>query len=234
MIRSSLCDKHVLMAGREKVLGDMDVDAPERFMYDRCAQTQRFKWILKDLCPNGRRKQRRMDKKLFVLMYLWLVMSPILVRGFQLPPMTRKNNMRRVAAQHNAFDPAFSFLEPLLSASSDSTNAIQLPSPVVLAGLLLAAPILGAIIQGGTAVVEFRRKYADAPLPRIPAHGVMISGKSLPSEEVEPLRLLVIGDSLAVAVGQAVSCTPVMPAAIASQISKATGKVRAWCIAFTQ
>jgi hypothetical protein len=222
-----MCVEHVLMAGSEKVAGDVDVDAPERITYDHCARNQRFKGLLERLCPNGRRKQRRMDKIPFLLMYLWLVMSPILVRGFQLPPMTRKNNMRRVAAQHNAFDPAFSFLEPLLSASSDSTNAVQLPSPVVLVGLLLAAPILGAIIQGGTAVVEFRRNYADAPLPRIPSHGVIISGESLPSEEVEPLRLLVIGDSLAVAVGQSVSCTPVMPAAIASQISKATGKVRA-------
>ena len=174
-------------------------------------------------CPHGRYRHRRPLRKLkalFIVMYLGLVV-PVL--GFQV-----RYPQRVVASERRALPVDPSVLSSVMDlVSSDSTNALQAPPPLLLMGLLLITPILGAVVQGGTAIVNYRKDYADAPLPRIPCHGVVIAGESLPSDD-ESLRLLVIGDSLAVGVGQSVSCTPVMPEAAASQISKATGKAVYW------
>lgn len=189
---------------------------------------------------------------------LLVAIAPILVGGFHIPTTT-KRSFRRVGTECYALDSLVSFLDPVLVASSNDPTAnvlpmhqlpspavlfgslsissiglansilSKLPLPVVLAGLLLATPVVVAAIQGGSAVVNFRKNYADAPLPKIPCHGLVIAGDSAVSPEDESLlRLLVIGDSLAVGVGQSVSCTPVMPEAIASQISKSTGKAVIW------
>jgi hypothetical protein len=121
----------------------------------------------------------------------------------------------------------FSFMDLASSVGkSSSTMNVSTRSVIIVASLLLIAPVLAALVQGGAALLNFRRNYADAPLPKIPSHGVVIAGRdSLPEES---LRLLVIGDSLAVGVGQSVSCTPLMPEAIATQIASATGKAVYW------
>lgn len=118
---------------------------------------------------------------------------------------------------------------------------------VVLA--TLSIPLL-AILQGSLGILHFRINFGDAPLPHTPSHGVVVctaagahessssssSTKSPTSEpellqkaaEQPPVRLLVIGDSLAIGVGQAHSATPVMPEVIAKNVSKKLGRVVYW------
>jgi len=142
------------------------------------------------------------------------------------------HNHKKMVTERRSVDFMFEVSDPTSAIhASPSLTALStvfhMPSPFILVALLLASPLLGAVFQGGTAIVNFRKNYADAPLPRIPSHGLVIAGESLPSNG-ESLRLLVIGDSLAVGVGQSVCCTPVMPEAIATQISKATGRAVYW------
>lgn len=148
--------------------------------------------------------------------------------SFQIRARSRIRQHQPSATRIYSFDPAmFSFLD-LATSSGDSTTTMHDSSQASLLALalILVTPVLAAAVQGGTSVVNFRNNYANAPLPKIPSHGVVIAGRdSLPKES---LRLLVIGDSLAVGVGQSVSCTPVMPEAIATQIASATEKAVYW------
>mmetsp|Transcript_37480 Transcript_37480/g.90882 ORF Transcript_37480/g.90882 Transcript_37480/m.90882 type:complete len:656 (+) Transcript_37480:212-2179(+) len=103
-------------------------------------------------------------------------------------------------------------------------------------------PITFAMMQGFAQMINYRLRYAKAPVPRAPSHGVVkctslqlehnhpsspiiaTAAAASDDEMVEsPLRLLLIGDSLAVGVGQSSSCTPIMPDVIAKELSKALG-----------
>ena len=127
-----------------------------------------------------------------------------------------------------------------------------LPSLPVMFATLLATPAL-AILQGTIEICKFRLFYGDAPAPVTPSHGVVVaiptvrnisdnslSHSSAPETSATaitslddivrepPVRLLVIGDSLANGIGQSQSCTPVMPEAIAKSLSRNLGRVVYW------
>lgn len=151
---------------------------------------------------------------------------------------------------------AASFLTTLASAVSTIptqataiSSAVDMVPPwsrteiIVVASLLL--PILLSACQAATAISKYRSNFGDAPSPRIPCHGVVLvqsnnldsgddsNNKSivdLPDDD-DCLRLLVIGDSLAVGIGQSTCCTPVLPEEIAKEISKGTGKAVFWTCA---
>ena len=125
---------------------------------------------------------------------------------------------------------------------------------LVLASVV--ATVVVAVVQGAVATIQYRRNFGDAPAPRLPCHGVVIvaarpnkqekrsigrkgegnsndsgSNYKLPpdcSDDSDCLRLLVIGDSLAVGVGQTTCGYPVMPEEIAKELSKGLGKVVYW------
>jgi hypothetical protein len=99
----------------------------------------------------------------------------------------------------------------------------------VLPGVL-SVPLL-AIIQGSMAIYRYRTRFGDCPIPKVPAHGIVrvvdksktmanFSDSSSRPPTDAPIRLLVIGDSLAIGVGQSSCSTPVMPEAIAKSLSK--------------
>lgn len=104
---------------------------------------------------------------------------------------------------------------------------------------LLILPLVIGGLQGAAAVVKFRSSFGDAPAPRTPSHGIVIvrpkqegtEPMELPDFDDVCLRLLVIGDSLAVGVGQSSSCTPVLPEEIAKELSKGTRKAVYWTCA---
>eukprot|EP00980_Cylindrotheca_fusiformis_P010857 scaffold2462_cov127-Cylindrotheca_fusiformis.AAC.14 len=111
--------------------------------------------------------------------------------------------------------------------------------PFMLVSSLL--PFSIAFVQGAMRMLTYRVRYSKAPVPMAPARGVVqctslqdslsclepsggdCEGDSSTMETtttMTPLRLLLIGDSLAVGVGQSTSSTPIMPEAIAKELSK--------------
>ena len=123
---------------------------------------------------------------------------------------------------------------------------------VSVIGSIFVIPSI-AFAQAGFYVLRYRLKYANCPLPKAPSHGVVKVVTSTTStskseqpvidydddddddddatcntnntneSETTPLRLLVIGDSLAIGVGQSRNHTPVMPESIAKSLSRAMG-----------
>lgn len=108
--------------------------------------------------------------------------------------------------------------------------------------VVVSMPLL-AILQGSLAILRYRLNYGDCPLPHVPSHGIVsvkyrgivASASEIQKDtsfeddevtnvaDITPLRLLVIGDSLAIGVGQSSSSTPVMPETIAEALSKEMG-----------
>lgn len=105
--------------------------------------------------------------------------------------------------------------------------------PALALAATLVTPCL-AILQGALGILSFRLHFGDAPLPRSPSHGVVVVHPDDYEETKQsdahdllqraaqepPVRLLVIGDSLAIGVGQSKSSTPIMPEIIARTLSK--------------
>lgn len=112
-------------------------------------------------------------------------------------------------------------------------------------GLTIATPVI-AVVQGGYLLSDFRKYHHDAPFPEMPCAGVVVvrpktvdSAASSSSsaaaswfssfpllreqKDPDPLRLLVVGDSLAAGVGTTKQGTPVLPEAIAKSLSRALG-----------
>lgn len=106
--------------------------------------------------------------------------------------------------------------------------------------MYFATPVI-AVLQGSFLLNDYRIRHADAPLPIMPARGVAVaveddttdSSKSSSSSSIwrlrrpilpasqSPLRLLVVGDSLAAGVGVSKSGVPILPESIARALSKA-------------
>jgi lysophospholipase L1-like esterase len=110
-------------------------------------------------------------------------------------------------------------------------------------GVAVATP-LAAVLQGGLMLHQYRRDHGHAPRPISPSQGlVVVSSNSnnntaasndttTTSNDSKPLRLLVIGDSLAAGVGVSSSGTPILPQSIARALSSASnGRAVHWtCI----
>jgi hypothetical protein len=123
--------------------------------------------------------------------------------------------------------------------------------PKLAIGVAVVTPVV-AVAQGCMLLNEFRQLHGDAPRPVIPSRGVVVvrsdddddddgddgdddddsenhSHHHYSSNAEEPLRLLVIGDSLAAGVGVTSSGTPVLPEVIAKALSRAlNGRAVFW------
>eukprot|EP00934_Nitzschia_sp_Nitz4_P004652 Nitzschia sp. Nitz4//scaffold246_size28974//23364//25007//NITZ4_008088-RA/size28974-processed-gene-0.17-mRNA-1//-1//CDS//3329543930//4642//frame0 len=92
-------------------------------------------------------------------------------------------------------------------------------------GMFVATPLV-AILQGTHQLSQYRTNHGHAPSPVMPARGVAVAvnrGIRPVLNTEKPLRLLVVGDSLAAGVGMSKSGTPVLPESIARELSKALG-----------
>jgi len=105
---------------------------------------------------------------------------------------------------------------------------------IILIGIAIGIFVAG-IGQGAAAVLNFRKNYANAPVPKVPCHGVVLNNQTTKraalianGQDESPLRLLVIGDSLAVGVGQTIACTPVLPETIANVVSSTIKRPVFW------
>lgn len=106
----------------------------------------------------------------------------------------------------------------------------------------LATPVV-AILQGSYLLLDYRKNHGDAPRPEVPSLGLVVAQKGRVQARVgsgkeqlqlltdwtimnrnrssqKPLRLLVIGDSLAAGVGTSHSSTPILPESIAQHLSE--------------
>ena len=115
---------------------------------------------------------------------------------------------------------------------------------------IICVPPATAIVQGTLMLKEYRTNHGDAPRPAMPASGVVVvaddpTAAQSAGDEVDtaqsplnqplhtnvasvgndlpPLRILVVGDSLAAGVGLSKSGTPVLPESIARALSQASG-----------
>ena len=82
---------------------------------------------------------------------------------------------------------------------------------------------------------QYRRDHGHAPFPISPSQGLVVVSSNqskLQNDTTRPLRLLVIGDSLAAGVGISQSGTPILPQSIARALSGAShGRAVHWtCI----
>jgi len=104
--------------------------------------------------------------------------------------------------------------------------------------MAVATPLI-AILQGSFLLSDYRINYKDAPRPITPCHGALCHGdqqsqstergRTLLTTADNPLRLLVVGDSLAAGVGVSGNGLPVLPESIAKALSKALdGRVVCW------
>jgi hypothetical protein len=104
-------------------------------------------------------------------------------------------------------------------------------------GMAVAVPVT-SLLQGIVMLNDYRLNHGDAPRPLMPARGVavavsenesaqqkssLLSWRRQSSDTSRPLRLLVVGDSLAAGVGISKSGTPILPESIARALSKASG-----------
>ena len=93
-------------------------------------------------------------------------------------------------------------------------------------GMYVSIPLI-AVIQGSYHLSEYRTQHGNAPRPVMPARGVAVAVERgfLPKflNNEKPLRLLVVGDSLAAGVGMSKSGSPILPESIARALSKACG-----------
>ncbi|CAJ1960032.1 unnamed protein product [Cylindrotheca closterium] len=106
-------------------------------------------------------------------------------------------------------------------------------------GMAVSTPLV-AILQGSLLLSNYRINYRDAPRPITPSSGVIVAlaqqgaqarnRRGVPLTKADkPLRLLVVGDSLAAGVGVSGNGLPILPESIAKALSKAfRGRVVCW------
>jgi lysophospholipase L1-like esterase len=105
-------------------------------------------------------------------------------------------------------------------------------APKWIVGVAIATPSL-AMLQGVLMLREFRAHHSDAPMPVSPSRGIVVVKSEVPQgQQQQPLRLLVIGDSLAAGVGVSKHGTPILPESIAKALSQYLGgrAVRWTCV----
>jgi lysophospholipase L1-like esterase len=105
-------------------------------------------------------------------------------------------------------------------------------APKWIVGVAIATPSL-AMLQGVLMLREFRTHHSDAPMPVSPSRGiVVVKSEAQQGQQQQPLRLLVIGDSLAAGVGVSKHGTPILPESIAKALSQNLGgrAVRWTCV----
>ena len=101
---------------------------------------------------------------------------------------------------------------------------------LLFVGSILSAVLvlfLLAILQGAWNIRRFQRRFVGAAFPPTPSHGVVFDTSSV-SWDDPPIRILVLGDSLAGGMGQCQSPSPVLPAAVAEVLAKDSRKVVEW------
>ena len=97
------------------------------------------------------------------------------------------------------------------------------------------------MVQGVVMLQDFRAHHSDAPMPVSPSRGIVVmksegqqqvKARQQPEDHQSPLRLLVIGDSLAAGVGISKHGTPILPESIARALSQNLGgrAVRWTCV----
>ncbi len=139
-----------------------------------------------------------------------------------------KSNGRKSKAENNGEKKEFSWKQVLLQWAL---------------GVYVSTPFI-AILQGSLILNDYRVNYSDAPHPLMPARGVTVavdenaskskrplsswilhpfSSSNQSAGNERPLRLLVVGDSLAAGVGMSKSGVPILPESIARALSKALG-----------
>jgi hypothetical protein len=109
-------------------------------------------------------------------------------------------------------------------------------------GATLATPLV-AIAQGAYLLLDYRLRHSHAPRPHVPCRGLVLvdgsnnnnnnaNGSNVVTSQSSPLRVLVIGDSLAAGVGMRDASTPALPEAMAQTLSRAmNGRLVEWtCI----
>lgn len=123
----------------------------------------------------------------------------------------------------------------------------------ISAGVVVAVPSL-ALLQSAYFVTQYRYRHRDAPFPFSPSKGLVyvksqhgdsskfeksrmwswnglkrriMNGRARTDQEKQPLRLLVIGDSLAAGVGSLRAISP-LPESIAKNLSKKLEKPVFW------
>jgi len=112
---------------------------------------------------------------------------------------------------------------------------VQVPRWAI--GVAVATP-LAATLQGCLMLQQYRRDHGHAPHPISPSQGLVVVSSTNNAEQTlnntttKPLRLLVLGDSLAAGVGTSQSGTPILPQSIARALSGASnGRAVHWtCI----
>jgi len=106
--------------------------------------------------------------------------------------------------------------------------------PKWMIGIALVTTPTVAAIQGAYLLHEFRNNHLNAPIPVSPSRGIVIMKSTTTTisksnidntnnNNTRPLRLLVIGDSLAAGVGVLKQSTPILPESIAKALSEASG-----------
>ncbi|GKY97245.1 hypothetical protein MPSEU_000682900 [Mayamaea pseudoterrestris] len=124
-------------------------------------------------------------------------------------------------------------------------SSVALPKNIRpwLFGLAVSTPVI-SILQGALLLIDYRTNHGNAPHPETPSRGIVIveGSKTQPTSSITqglvnsllrrhttklnnepPLRILVLGDSLAAGVGMSKSSTPALPESIAQGLSQAMG-----------
>jgi len=100
---------------------------------------------------------------------------------------------------------------------------------MIAAAVAVAVPAV-AMGQGCYFLLRYRWYFADAPHPVIPSRGVACynNNNKNKKEDATPLRLLVVGDSLAMGIGMKESATPILPDTVARCLSKRMNRSVEW------
>lgn len=83
-----------------------------------------------------------------------------------------------------------------------------------------------AMGQACFSLLRYRWYYAQAPHPIIPSRGCCCNNDE--NDDIPPLRLLVVGDSLAMGIGMKESATPKLPETMARCLSQQYGRSVEW------
>ena len=94
-----------------------------------------------------------------------------------------------------------------------------------VAALAAGTPLI-AMLQGAFLLQEYRHRHGQQSFPDSPSRGVVVASRQASYQK--PLRVLVIGDSLAAGVGTTQQSTPVLPEALAKYLSLHTHRPVHW------